>query len=370
MGYRYLPLFVSFLAFFSGTDGLGQSNAPGFGAGSPSERQTTSPAASRPPQRSGQYNRSPQLRSAPGNAQSAAATASETSRTPVLNRRASGPPAEFQLTPADQQRLDMILNYWEKKTDGIKTFQCKFTRENWDFVFGPKDAPRSIDRGTIRFAKPDKGLMRVDEVYSFDPEATDKKDKFKKQEIQFGEYWVCDGKAIFQFDSRTKVLTETQLPPEMRGKAIAEGPLPFLFGAKAESMKQRYWIRELRPPAEVKDKFWLEAVPKRAEDAANFAKIQVILAKPKSSGSQLLPENIKVFNKQGYLMYRFSEHAPNSATHRVAGFFRSFVRPKTPRGWTKVVEKWNDPQIANQPPTSGPPATEPRLGTKPNSTPR
>ncbi|MDG2384414.1 MAG: TIGR03009 domain-containing protein [Pirellulaceae bacterium] len=383
MGYRYLPLFVSVLTLFSGTNGLAQSNAPGArqararqagarqaGVGTTNQRQTASPAASRSPQSSGQYNRSPQLRSAAVDSQSAAAPSSRTSSTQVPNRRASGPPAEFQLTPADQQRLDMILNYWEKKTDGIKTFQCKFTRENWDFVFGPKDAPRSIDRGTIRFAKPDKGLMRVDEVYSFDPEATDKKNRFKKQETQFGEYWVCDGKAIFQFDSRTKVLTETQLPPEMRGKAIAEGPLPFLFGAKASTMKQRYWIRELRPPAEVKDKFWLEAVPKRADDAANFAKIQVILAKPKSNGSQLLPENIKVFNKQGYLMYRFSDHHPNNATHRVAGFFRSFVSPKTPRGWTKVIEKWNDPQIANQPPTNAPSATEPRLGTKLNSTPR
>lgn len=280
----------------------------------------------------------------------------------VPTRRPAGPPKEFRLNPDQQKRLDMILNYWEKKTDEIKTFQCKFSRENWDFVFGPKDAPRSIDQGTVRYAKPDKGLMRVDQVWEFDAKAADKKNPFKKVDVQFGEYWVCDGKAIFQFDSRTKTLTETTLPPEMHGKAIAEGPLPFLFGAKAETMKSRYWIRELRPPAEVKDKYWLEAVPKRAEDAANFVKLQVILAKPGASGKQLLPENIKVFNKQGYVMYRFSEHAPNNPTHRVAGFFRSFVRPTTPRGWTKVVENWNDPPIAQGPPQGQRP---PRVGTKP-----
>ena len=355
MGYRYLILLVSVLTLISRTDGFAQSSAQ---------------QSPRPPQsRAGQPGRQPSLRTTspttgPASQRAPRPTSPQLAQFP--NRRQAGPPAEFQLSPAEQQRLDMILNYWEKKTEAIKTFQCKFTRENWDLVFGPKDAPRSIDRGTIRFAKPDKGLMRVDEVYTYDPQAQDKKNKFKKQETQFGEYWVCDGKAVFQFDSRTKVLTETQLPPEMQGKAIAEGPLPFLFGAKAETMKQRYWIRELRPPAEVKDKFWLEAIPKRAEDAANFAKIQVILAKPDASGSQLLPENIKVFNKQGHLMYRFSEHAPNSATHRVAGFFRSFVRPKTPRGWTKVVEDWTtDPQMAKQPPSSPPQAGQPRLGTKP-----
>ena len=151
----------------------------------------------------------------------------------------------------------------------------------------------------------------------------------------------------------------------MQGQAIAEGPLPFLFGAKAETMKERYWIRELRPPAEIKDKYWLEAVPKRAADAANFVKLQVILAKPDSSGELLLPENIKVFNKQGYVMYRFSEHAPNNPTHRVAGFFKSFVRPKTPRGWTKVVENLNDPAMAVKSQPAPAEQGQPRVGTKP-----
>ena len=33
----------------------------------------------------------------------------------------------------------------------------------------------------------------------------------------------------------------------MRGEAIADGPIPFISGAKADKMKQRYWIRDITP---------------------------------------------------------------------------------------------------------------------------
>ena len=350
MGYRHLVPAVLF-GLSLGSFACGQATTPGNAGARPNTRPSTGSV-------------SPQA-TAPRNTPPSQQRLSQQQGLKIAQARPIGPSKEFQLTADQQKRLDMILNYWEKKTDEIKTFQCKFTRENWDFVFGPKGAPRSVDQGTVRYAKPDKGLMRVDTVWEYDAESENKKNPFKKVEVQFGEYWVCDGQAIFQFDSRTKTLTETTLPPEMQGQAIAEGPLPFLFGAKAETMKERYWIRELRPPTEIKDKYWLEAVPKHAADAANFVKLQVILAKPESSGELLLPENIKVFNKQGYVMYRFSEHAPNNPTHRVAGFFKSFVRPKTPRGWTKVVENWNDPAMAVKSRPAPAEQGQPRVGTKP-----
>ena len=63
-------------------------------------------------------------------------------------------------------------------------------------------------------------------------------------------------------------MTVTRLPPELQGKAIVDGPLPFLFGAKAETIKARYWIRVL--PETGNGKFWLEAVPKSRQDVQNF----------------------------------------------------------------------------------------------------
>jgi TIGR03009 family protein len=258
-------------------------------------------------------------------------------------QRPSGPPEGFPLPPDKQQRVDAILRFWEFHTGKIKTFQCKFTRQTHNLVFGPKDAPRTVDRGRVRYAAPDKGLMRVDEVYVYNPQAKSQDEQYQKQDVQFGEYWVCDGESIHQFDSRTKVLTETKLPPNMRGQAIGDGPLPFLFGAKAETMKARYWIREITPTGTAAVEYWLEAIPKRAEDAANFDRLMVQLEKPKARGERLVPKAMKVVNKQGYVFYHFSEQVANDPRHRVAGFLGSFVRPSTPRGWTKVVEDWNAP---------------------------
>jgi TIGR03009 family protein len=267
-------------------------------------------------------------------------------------------PAGFPLTAPDQARVDQILDYWEHHTSKIKTYQCKFIRENYDFVFGEKSKPKSIDVGTIRYNAPDKGLMRVDKTYDYNPKATDPKQRYVQQDVQFGEYWVCDGESVYQFDARTKVLTETKLAPDMRGKAIGDGPLPFLFGAKAETMKQRYWIREVTPKDNPQAEYFLEATPKRQEDAANFDRLLVRLAVDKE---QLVPRAMQVDKKQAKVVYQFQDHTANDTLHRVQGFLDSFVRPKTPLGWTKVVEDWNgtpldDRQAAN--PSSGSAASD------------
>ena len=149
--------------------------------GSFADGQTTVPGnvGARPNTRSSTDSVSPQATPSQ-NAPSSPQRLSQQRGLKIAKARPGGPSKEFQLTADEQKRLDMILNYWEQKTDEIKTFQCKFTRENWDFVFGPKDAPRSVDQGTVRYAKPDKGLMRVDTVWEYDAEAENKKNPFKK----------------------------------------------------------------------------------------------------------------------------------------------------------------------------------------------
>jgi len=276
----------------------------------------------------------------------------------VLQPQGPAMPPGFPLPPEQQQRVDQILAFWEQNTSDIKTFQSKFTRQNYDFVFGGQDTPATVDRGLIRYAAPDKGLMRVDEVYKVNPEAKEAKEKYVKQDVQFGEYWVCDGTAVYQFESRTKTLTESQLPEEMRGKSIGDGPLPFLFGAKADTMKSRYWIREIPQETNPLGEYFLEATPKTQADAANFDRILIKLAK---QDDRLLPQAMRVFKKQqGYIQYEFNEQAINDARHLVqaSGFFDVFVRPKTPRGWTKVVEDWSGNRLDNLPQASRPAPAE------------
>jgi TIGR03009 family protein len=327
---RSLPLFVVLTVTFGGWLATSvqaqQSPTP---ARRPSAGQAVAPQASGP--RSAAPRHSQPRLVTDAQARPAAAVAGQ----PAM-------PKNFPLTQEQEARVDQILKFWEHHTAKIKTHECKFVRKNYDFVFGNRDTPITIDVGTIRFMDPDKGLFRVDETYKVNAQAADPKQRYVPQDVQFGEYWVCDGEAIFQFDARTKVLTETKLPPEMQGKAIAEGPLPFLFGAKAETMKARYWIREVTPQNNPQGEYLLEATPKRQEDAANFDHLLVQL---KVEQGQLLPHAMRVDKgpKQGYVLYEFKEHAPNHTAHRLLGFLNSFVRPSTPAGWTKVVEDWNAP---------------------------
>ena len=70
------------------------------------------------------------------------------------------------------------------------------------------------------------------------------------------------------------------LPPQLQGKGIVDGPLPFLFGTEAAKLKARYWLR-IVPPVEKSppDQIMLEARPKYREDAQNYVRAQVILQK-------------------------------------------------------------------------------------------
>ena len=62
----------------------------------------------------------------------------------------------------------------------------------------------------------------------------------------------------------------------MQGKAISDGPLPFVFGAKADTLRKRYFMRIITPPG-VTDQIWLESLPRYQADAANFSKVELIL---------------------------------------------------------------------------------------------
>jgi hypothetical protein len=105
--------------------------------------------------------------------------------------------------------------------------------------------PSRKARGELKYAAPDKGLFRVKETKQWSPEA-------RRYEIRRPATPVSTGCAtatsIYEFRHSERQLRETKLPPEMRGKAISDGPLPFVFGAKADTLKKRYWMRIVTPP--------------------------------------------------------------------------------------------------------------------------
>jgi TIGR03009 family protein len=254
---------------------------------------------------------------------------------PAAPNAPQAPREPFQLTAQELQRMDLILAAWERESDKVKLFKCAFTRWDYDFTWGPKqnDFLMSERHGTIAYRAPDNGTFKETEMKTYDAA----KDKYVESKEAL-EHWVCDGNAIYQFQPKITTLEVTELPPAMRGKAITEGPLPFLFGAKAATLKQRYWIRETTPQEQKGKQVWLEAWPKFREQAANFKRVEVILG-----ASDLMPVGMQVYTPAGKdrTAYLFENRKVND---RVGDLIKlDFLPPMTPLGWKRVVNPYTPP---------------------------
>jgi TIGR03009 family protein len=272
------------------------------------------------------------------------------------------PQAPFTLTPEQQAELTNLLRAWEQKSDAIKTMYCDFTRWDYDVLNGPwepdpaKPGQQRLvpieSQGELKYTAPDKGLYRITKIKHYwpDPRAPEGRkletrsvdDWFKQSESPGwqwrGEYWVCDGLSIWEYNFNEKQLVERKLPPELQGKAIADGPLPFLFSAKADKLTGRYFLRIATPP-EVKGQIWLDALPRYQVDAANFKRATLIL-----DSRTYLPFALKVVPPQQYrpdlkdeshFVLRFQNNVVNDPL-RI--FKADFSKPALPRGWTKVED--------------------------------
>lgn len=236
--------------------------------------------------------------------------------------------------------------FWEQRSNQVKTFKCQFKRWDYDPIFGPKETFKSFASGTIQYASPDKGLYRVESLQVYTPpKAAGEQPQYLPQGPENGEHWVCNGESVFEFDTRNKRVVERALPPDMKGRAIVDGPLPFLFGARAETIKARYWIRPsaFKPP-ETKGEFWLEAYPKSRHDAQNFKMVLVVLEE-----KEFLPLRMQIFapnfdpaRNPSKTVYQFDNREANAQKDLVGNlaalFQREFYNPKVPSGWTTIKE--------------------------------
>lgn len=247
-------------------------------------------------------------------------------------------PPEFRLTPSQQAYLDQALDAWEKRSGEIRTFNCDFTRLVYDPVFGPGNLHKNEEDGAISYQKPDKGSFRIKEVRTWNA----KQQKHVVNPNVVGEHWVCDGKSVFEYKHAQKQLVERPIPPEMQGKNIADGPLPFLFGAEADKLKARYWLRPDEKALE--GTVWIVAAPKRQSDAANYRRVELML-----DTQEFLPRAMRVtLPDNSWTVYKF-DLATVSVNNRMTELWTSlFQAPKTPWGWKKIVE----PAATAQAPTA------------------
>ena len=302
---------------------------------------------------------------------------------PIVQPGVSGPPPGGQaaiapampqppewagrMSPEEAKWIDDVLRFWETRSDKVKLFECKFQRWDYDGGFvdpAGKRHSRSYAEGVIKYAQPDKGLYRVEKLILVQPPAqAGQPPQQVVQNPDLGEHWICDGTKVYAFEANKKQVTVNPLPVEMQGKAIADGPLPFMFGAKAQTIQARYWIHGLTGGPE--NKYWLEAVPKSRQDAQNFKQVRIILDK-----QDFLPESLEIFApnfdpprndaRQTYVFSSREAKEQKNINELIAGgldpfglFQREFFNPKIPAGW-KLVDMSKIP--AGPPPQQAGPA--------------
>ncbi len=239
------------------------------------------------------------------------------------------PPAQppFHLSTAELAQVDRILQAWELKTTNIQKFTCDFQR----FEYQPQwsgNKPHSVSEGVVHFKAPDRAEFHV--MRRHDAQGN----------IESGEHlehWICDGTRIFEFDSRQKLLREQRLPREWQGKAITNGPLPFLFGAEADKIKARYWVRQIKAtrPGEI----WLQIYPKTKQDAANYRRVDVMLSWA-NQDDDFLPNGMRVYRLgNNYENFVFSNRKINERSILLGKWWdRGRYRPRTPSGWKRIVD--------------------------------
>ena len=164
-------------------------------------------------------------------AQQAAAPAQQQAKQPF-------PPLNAQ----QQAQLDQVLLAWQAQSQGTKTLECGFERWHFDLLAAPAGVHASWARGEIKYAKPDKGLFRVNDL-AFYKGMKEGKPQFGPAANKYGEYWICNGIELVDYDRTEKKCHVHVLPPNMQGQGIFNSPLPFVFNLDAQQIKQRYWIK-------------------------------------------------------------------------------------------------------------------------------
>lgn len=256
------------------------------------------------------------------------------------------PPPFVPLPPEEEKFIDNLLTWWESQSKKIKRYRCDFVKREYDTVTGPAVNPQSgelpaktISYGKIRYMVPDKGMFKVEQVTHYQPP---KKPGGKPEYVELPnaamEHWVCNGESIFTYNYSEKELLEMKLPAHLQGNGIVEGPLPFLFGADAQRVKDRYWLHVITTEEAAKlGEYWLEAFPKRQEDASSFKMVHVIFDKeylPRAI--KLFPVNYDPLRNQTSTLFVFEEREVNFLLEKLNPFQNSFYEPEPPgRGWKK-----------------------------------
>ena len=284
---------------------------------------------------------------------------------PGMNHMGHAAPANkiipFFLNPTEQQELDQFLARWEKYSAGIKRYDVDFNVFMYDSTI-PGAEPNKAYKVAFGYFKYIANPIRF--VYVVEGEWQDKKqikrDGEKNPNI-LAEKTIIDEKTVFQYDYRAKTMVQINVPPEMIGRGIADSPLPLIFGAKADELKQRFSMKIVSVPDQ-DDIIWLQARPLLLEDQQEFKELEIMLNKRTLNARGLKQMDI---NEKAYKVYDLNSPKINDRLTAVLQDIKDWFTPDVPRGWKHEEMNWIA-QPSPAPMVSQPPIGNPQLPQSPS----
>jgi TIGR03009 family protein len=252
------------------------------------------------------------------------------------------------LPAAEQKKLQSVLMAWQNQSQGTNTLACNFERWHFDLLAAPAGIHAHKAEGEIKYAKPDKGLFRVDSVMYYKG-MKEGKPQFGPIANKFGEHWVCNGVELIEYDRGNLQCNIQVLPQNMQGKQIFNSPLPFVFNLDAARIQQRYWIKLEEEPAP--NVIMLSAWPKLQEDRAQYKVVQIAL------NSNYEPIMLRMYAPNFHPklapqwdQYEFSNVKRNAIGAGIQQFMGNFIPEKPPANWKITRENFTPPKIAQAQP--------------------
>lgn len=215
----------------------------------------------------------------------------QSSTTPQVGAARNQAEVQVQL-PAE---LETILQTWEQQTAPISRMKGTFDRYDYDAVFQIV----KWAEGRYFYDQPDKGRM------DFIPHRRipeEPKNRVVANGVTYtvqadvAQSWVCTGKEILDVNHDQKTYNRVEIPPHYQGDNIQDGPLPFLFGMKAEELKKRYVMNlgDMHNPRGEQPIIHLIASPILAAQQREFRRAEILL-----DGRDYLPKAVKLWDTTG-----------------------------------------------------------------------
>jgi TIGR03009 family protein len=255
-------------------------------------------------------------------------------------------PAPAKAAPApqpDPQKMEWLLQKWAGQSTKLKSLDVTIKRVDID----PTPAPLGGEEhylGRALFKAPGLACIDFRKVVG-DP-------KQPKPETKAHERIVCTGQEVWQYRSDTQQIFIFPLENDAQKRALAQGPLPFLFNFRADDAKNRYDMTLLR---QTKDSYLIAIRPKLEIDKDGFSVAMVEL-----DSKFLLPIRVTLVAPNGKDKKDFKlENIQPNLDIPAENFVGKMIGPP----W-KVVR--NDPEApAPAPASRTPAAAAPRAGSPP-----